>query len=545
MFLIMLRVLIVAVLLLPAIVYASNPDRQKPKLIVGIVIDQMRYDYLTRYWEGFGDGGFKKLVREGFNCTNTHFGYIPTYTGPGHASIYTGTTPAVHGIIANNWFDRNIRRSVYVTEDTTQRGVGVMGTNGRMSPSRMLTTTLGDEIRLASNLRSKVVGISLKDRGAILPAGHSATSAYWFETGSGNWITSSFYMNELPAWVVEFNNRKRAAALVSKPWTPLMPLSFYKESTEDDNPYEDLFGGESKPVFPHFLSSPDSTYGRVNYSPVGNTLTIEFALAALQNESLGRDDDCDLLAVSFASPDYVGHQYGTHAIETQDIYLRLDRELADFIAEVENRVGKNEVLFFLTSDHGAIPNVLFLRDQRIPAGIFNEAGISDSLRKYLNRKFGLQKWVLAIDNEQIYLDHQLLVQQRMEIKTITDEIRRFLLGVDGIANVLTAEELSVNDYTWGIRSLVQKGFYPRRSGDLVIILEPGMVEYKSKGTTHGSGYTYDTHVPLIFYGAGIKPGIKVSYTDITDIAPTLSQILGIQPPSGCTGKVIEEIVIGR
>lgn len=541
----MRHLLLLIFVLAPSLGSAQNfqAEKDRPKLVVGIIIDQMRYDYLTRYWDKYGEGGFKKLVNGGFHCTNTHYNYVPTYTGPGHASIYTGTTPAIHGIVGNNWFDRTIGKSVYVTGDSAAKGVGTTGVTGNQSPSRMLSTTISDELRLWSNMRSKVIGVALKDRGAILPAGTSGNAAYWYDAYTGHMVTSDWYMNALPEWVNRFNKLKLPDQLLSKPWTTMLPIEQYVESTPDDTPYEDLFPGETKPIFPHDLKvGGTKPYDLLKYSPYGNTLTMRFALEAQRSEQLGLDAFTDLLAVSFSTPDYVGHQFGTHAIETQDIYLRLDRDLETFILLIEKEVGKDNVLFFLTADHAAIPNVGFLQDQQIPAGIFNAAAATDSLSKHLVSVYGPGNWVLDFDNDQVYLNHQLIAEKKLDLENISQTAARFLLGIKGVSWSLTAKELSVNEYSWGIKSHVQKGFYPKRSGDVVIILEPGLVEYKSKGTTHGAGYTYDTHVPLIFYGWRVKPGFLQSETCITDIAPTLSRVLGIQPPNGTTGKVIAPLL---
>jgi predicted AlkP superfamily pyrophosphatase or phosphodiesterase len=520
----------------------TKPDDQKPKLIVGIVIDQMRFDYLTRYWNHYGEDGFKKLVREGHHFTNTHFNYVPTYTGPGHASIYSGTTPAVHGIISNNWYDRNQKRVVYVTEDPKVTGVGTTTSAGKMSPRPMITTTISDELRIASNMRSKVIGVALKDRGAILPAGHSANAAYWYEGASGNWVSSSWYFDQLPEWTNTFNRQKRAAELMKEPWKTLKPADRYVESTADDTPYEDLFPNETKPVFPHdFPKNSPGNLDLIKYHPAGNTITKEFALAAMKGEKLGEDEFTDLLAISFSTPDYVGHQFGTHAIEIQDIYLRLDLEIADMIKQIESAAGKENVLFFLTADHAAIPNPLFLRDRKVPAGIFNISRVQDSLSNYLSTTYGAGKWVLALEDDHVYLDHELIRKNNLKADELYRDVARLLMGFEGVAYTLTLSDLISSEFNWGIRSMVQKGYYPKRSGDVVIILEPGLIEYKTKGTTHGSAYTYDTHVPLIFYGKNIKSSTTVRHIDITDIAPTLSQILGIQPPNGTTGKVIGEL----
>lgn len=521
---------------------AQNPDQPKPRLIVGIVVDQMRYDYLTRYWHRYGTEGFRKLFREGHAFTNTHFNYVPTYTGPGHASIYTGCTPSAHGIISNNWYDRKQKKVIYVTDDSLVKGVGTMAAAGKMSPRPMISTTISDELRIASNMRSKVVGIALKDRGAILPAGHSANGAYWYEGATGNWISSSWYMDALPPWVQSFNKDSVAKKLLKEIWTPLLPTDQYKESTSDEVAYEDLLAGHTRPVFPYnFAQNAPGNFDVIKYIPAGNTLTKEFALAALRGEQLGKDEFTDILAISFSSPDYAGHQFGTHAIEMQDMYLRLDLELADLIRQIENEVGKGQVLFFLTADHAAIPNPQFLLDRKIPAGIFNITQVKDSLVRYMNSRYGMQSWILALEDDQVYLDHQLLSKNKLDYEEVCDDLAKVLLGFDGVAYTLTASDLQKGEFTFGIRSLVQKGFYPKRSGDVVLMLEPGLIEYKAKGSTHGSAYTYDTHVPLIFYGAGISKGITTRFVEITDIAPTLAQMLGIQPPNTATGKTLEEV----
>jgi predicted AlkP superfamily pyrophosphatase or phosphodiesterase len=514
----------------------------RPKLIVGIVVDQMRYDYLTRYWDKFGNDGFKKLVTGGANCINTHFNYIPTYTGPGHASIYTGTTPSVHGIISNAWHDRNYGRNVYVTEDSTVTGVGG-GTAGKMSPKFMMVTSVADELRLASNMKSKVIGISLKDRGAILPAGHSANAAYWYEGSTGNWITSTFYMKTLPGWVTDFNALQRPAAMLKTPWTTLLPIEQYSESTADSTAYEEPFAGETAPVFPHFVSSnPATDFELVKRSPYGNTLTSEFALAALKAESLGKDAFTDLLAVSFSSTDYVGHQFGTFAVETQDTYLRLDRDLAHFIREIETWCGKENVLFFLTADHGAVPNPQFLKDRRIPAGHFNSATLKDSLEKFLTARYGSGPFITTVDNDQVYLNKNSLVAKNINEADVQQVITDFLITYPGITRALTRQQLASECQVGGLEQFMKNGFCPSRSGDVGYMLSPGLIEWSGKGTTHGSAYTYDTHVPLLFYGAGIRKGVIEKKAHITDIAPTIALLMGIQPPSGCTGSVIEGLI---
>jgi predicted AlkP superfamily pyrophosphatase or phosphodiesterase len=334
----------------------------RPKLVVGIVIDQMRYDYLYRYYDKYTANGFRRLMEGGFNARNNHYHYAATYTGPGHAAIYTGSAPALNGIVGNDFYDRNLGRMVYCAEDTTVSTLGNMGAAGKMSPRNMLVTTIGDQLKLATDGRAKVVGIALKDRGAILPAGHAANGAFWFDSKDGNFISSTFYSKELPAWVQAFNARKLPEQFISQKWETILPLNQYTESTSDDQVYEATLPGEARPVFPHefAVQAGGSKYEVLRSSPYGDQLTKEFALAAIRGENLGQNGVTDMLCVSFSSPDYIGHAFGTHAIETEDNYIRLDRQLADLFVQLDATVGKGQWLTFLSADHGAadVPRVL-------------------------------------------------------------------------------------------------------------------------------------------------------------------------------------------
>jgi predicted AlkP superfamily pyrophosphatase or phosphodiesterase len=356
--------------------FLAFAQQQKPKLVVGIVIDQMRYDYLDRYWNKFGNDGFKKIINNGFNCKNTHYNYMPTYTGPGHASIYTGTTPENHGIIANDWYDKRQKKYVYCAEDTTVKTIGSTSKDGLMSPKNMITTTITDQLKLNTNFKGKVIGISLKDRGAILPAGHKADAAYWFEgKNTGKWISSSYYFNELPKWVQEVNKKNSANTYLNSPWNTLLPIAEYTASIADNNPYEGLFEGEKTPTFPHNLPAlrdSNENYSLIKNTPFGNNITTEMALAAIIGEKLGEDEITDFLALSYSSPDYIGHQFGPMSVEVQDNYLRLDQDIAQLLTYLESKFGKDEVLIFITADHGAVDVPQFLIDNHIPAGYFDK-----------------------------------------------------------------------------------------------------------------------------------------------------------------------------
>ncbi|MEW6469560.1 MAG: alkaline phosphatase PafA [Bacteroidota bacterium] len=515
-----------------------------PKLVVGIVVDQMRVDYIYKYWSKYGNEGFKRLLNEGFNCKNTHYNYVPTYTGPGHASIYTGTTPAYHGIVSNEWYDREKNKTVYCAQDDNISAVGGSAKAGSMSPKNMLSTTFCDQLKLSNNQQSKVIGIALKDRGAILPAGHSANAAYWFDASTGDWMSSTFYMKELPKWVNDFNGKQVAENYISKPWTTLLPIEQYTESYADDNIYETVLKGETKPVFPHDLpkiAPMNGGAGIIRWTPFGNSLTKDFALEAIKAENLGKGKGTDIIAISFSSPDYIGHAYGPQSVEIEDTYLRLDKDMAEILKFIDTWVGKNNALVFLTADHAAVDNPAYLNSLKIPGGYFSDKQPLDSLKKHMLAKYS-DSLILKYDNQQIYLDHKAIENKKLNRAEVESTVADFMLRFRGVATVVTASSLKNTYYASGMNQLIQNGFYPKRSGDVAICFEPGWVEYGNTGTTHGSGYTYDTHVPLLFYGWNIKPGSSAQRVHITDIAPTICMMLNIGLPNACTGEPIQALV---
>ncbi len=515
-----------------------------PKLVVGIVVDQMRYDYLYRFKEKYSDGGFKRLMKEGFVFENANYNYVPTYTGPGHACIYTGTTPSHNGIISNDWYDRELGKTVYCVGDSASKAVGTTSISGKMSPWRLLSTTITDELRTASNFKSKVISISLKDRGAILPGGHTANAAYWHDPYSSNWVTSNYYLPELPAWVHKFNDRKVVDSLLSTPWIPLLHPDAYTESTADDTPYEGLFKGELKPVFPHNLPEIKKLDEElIRRTPFGNTYTSLFVKAAIEGENLGKGSNIDFLAVSFSSTDYVGHMYGTNAMELEDTYIRFDRELDDFLKYLDNAVGKNNYLLFLTSDHGAATNPIYNHDHNLPGEDFNSDTMFKALGVFLKQEYGEGKFLSHTNAHQIYLNRNLLDEKKIDATEMRRRCARFVLQFDGVAEAATSDDMQRELHRDGIFSFIQNGYNDKRSADILIELKPGWIDWYSKtGTTHGSAYSYDTHVPLLFFGTGIRHGISNSSVSISDIAPTLAAMLNIENPSSTTGKQLSEIL---
>ncbi len=520
----------------------AQPISPKPKLLVGIVVDQMRADYIDRYWSKWTAGGFKRLVNEGYLCSNTHYNYVPTYTGPGHASIFTGTTPAVHGIVSNTWYSRADKRFVYCAEDRNEKTIGSPSKAGMMSPRNLQSTTLADELRMASQMHSKSIGIALKDRGAILPAGHTANAAYWFDDLTGAWVSSSYYMPELPKWLQEFNKDSTALKYLKEDWKTLLPINQYSESIADDNSYETLFKGETKPVFPHKIADLAKTNGNfaiLRTTPYGNTLTRELAIEAIRKEDLGKDDVTDFLSISFSSTDYVGHAYGPLSVEVEDTYLRLDRDLEILLNTLDKEVGKGEYLLFLTADHGAMLNPSYLMANKISAGVENDSLMCDSLKKYCLKQYG-DSLVITYNSQQVYLNHQALADRDLSLSDVKASISEYMLTMKGVARVLDTQTLQPSE-AGSLVNCVYKGLYLARSGDLAVVYNPGWVEFAKTGTTHGSGYDYDTHVPLLFFGAGIPHGDTSERVEIVDIAPTVANRLGISTPNGTSGKVIRAL----
>ena len=509
-----------------------DPEEQ-PKLIVGIVVDQMKYDYLTRYWEHFTDEGFKRMVNGGYNFANHHFNYFPTYTGPGHAAIYTGATPSVNGIIGNSWFDRDINRNLYVVEDTTVSSVGGTGEVGQMSPKNLLSSTFSDELKKVSSA-SQVIGLSLKDRGAVLPAGHMGDLALWYDDSRGNFISSTWYRQELPEWVTQFNDKGDARKYSNQTWNLLLPINRYVNSNPDDSPYEGTYQWEEKPVFPHEMGKAQGeSYWTVKNSPFGNTLLKDLAKSAIDNEKLGQDDTTDILTVSFSSTDYIGHQYGPHSVEIEDTYIRLDRDLADLFSTLDEKVGKGNYMIFLTSDHGVVDVPAQLEETGQPGGYFDSNRATQALLNYLYDKYGRENWIRALANQQVYLDRELVEEKQIDLEDMQEDIANFLLQFEGVLSTNTAANFKTEEYREGLQGMYQRGFQSQRSGDVYIQLKPGWLIRPSRtGTSHGSPYNYDTHVPMLMYGWGIPQGVTFKKTVVTQLAPALSGLLQIPLPSG-------------
>lgn len=523
-----------------------DKKNQKPTLVVGIVVDQMRYDYLTKYADRYGEHGFKKLLNEGFSLTNAHFNHLGTYTAVGHASAYTGTTPSDHGIIGNNWYDKYLKKSIYCVDDSNYNSIGTISNSGKKSPKRMVTTTITDQVRLGQNMKGKTIGIAIKDRSSILPGGHTASAAYWYEgKDENNWITSSYYMDKLPNWVIDFNTVNKADEYLSKPWNTLHAIDSYTQSLADDNPYEGTFKGETSPTFPHDLPAlreKNGNYDLIKGTPFGNDLTLDFTKAAIKGERLGKGNATDFLAVSFSSTDYVGHQYGTDAIEIEDTYLRFDQNIADLFKFLDTEVGVGKYTVFLTADHGAAQVPAYLQSLEIPALYFKSKEFKKYLSKVSKVNFGDESLVENVSNYQIFLNKEKIKKLQLNTEDVAAIFAEEALLFDGIYKTVTSKTLQTTQFTSGVLEKVQHSYNQKISGDVILIPTPGAISRGKTGTTHGSAYSYDTHVPIIFYGAGIKNGFSHKDYNVRDIAPTLATLLGVEFPNGNSGKVIEEVL---
>ena len=529
-------------LLFTLILFSNLHAQDRPKLVVGIVVDQMKMEYLYRFQNDFGDNGFKRLMNKGFVFQNTHYNYMPTYTAPGHASIYTGTTPATHGIVGNEWFSRKLGKEMYCTDDASVKTLGD-GTKaeGEMSPKNLLTTTITDELKLATNFKGKVIGMSLKDRGAILPAGHFANWAFWYSK-TGAFISSTFYGSELPNWVTEFNNEKHYLPYINKGWDLLKPIATYNESLADDNIYEGKLNG-AKPVFPYNLKEmyEKNDAGIIRATPFGNDLLEEFAKKAIEKEELGKDEITDFLTVSFSSTDYVGHTLGPRSMELQDTYLRLDNTIADFLDYLDKTVGKGNYLVFLTADHAGAENAKFLNDNKYNVINVESKGIKASLKKFSTDSFG-DDLVLNYSNFNLFFNKEIIKTKGLDLIKVKLAFKDFLMTQDQVKRVYSEEEILANSGSDYYLNFIAKGYDASQDGDLIILDKPGYIEYGATGTSHGTPYSYDTHVPLIFYGWKIKKGETHDRKVITEIAPTIAQKIKVAFPNGTEANVLTEIL---
>lgn len=522
----------------------------QPNLVVGLVVDQMRWDYLTRYQDLYCEGGFRRLMRDGYNCNRCQINYIPAITAVGHSAIYTGALPAVNGIIGNS-FEIN-GKFTYCSTDTTVRGLGTKNKDGqddpnvsagKNSPRNLLVTTIGDQLRLATNFRSKVIGVSLKDRAAIFPAGHAANAAYWMDSHSMNFVSSTYYMKELPRWAAEFNKRKLGEQYVKNlashdkkikdgPWRLLLDEDKYVQSAPRNQRWENTIDGTIK------------------QSPWGQTITFDMAKAAIEGENLGHNPAgvADMITVSISSTDMIGHRISPNSIWMQDTYLRLDRDIADFLEFLDQKVGKGNYVIFLSADHGGSHNTEFRSNHSLPAETWKAALMKEELETKLHERFPqYAKIVESLSNMQVHLSKE--VRSGSQVDEISQAAAQILAKRNEVAYAFPFSNIP-QFVPEPIRTMAINGYCPQRSGEVCIIFQPRIIEdYASiselqkpghiyKGTTHSLWNPDDTHIPLIFMGWHIPHAWDNQTHYICDIAATLASLLNIQQPNACVGENI-------
>jgi len=527
--------------------FTSNAQKKKPKIVVGIVVDQMCYDYLYRFQHNYSSKGFNKIMSKGSNCRNVEYNYIPTFTGPGHASIYTGTTPNNHGIVANAWYDRSLKTIVNCVSDSKTTCVGSSGSiYGLCSPHRLNTYTITDQLKMTYP-KSKVISISIKDRGAILPGGHKSDGSYWFDYSSGGFITSDYFESSLPSWLQEFNKVKNAYSY-AEIWNPLLDNESYASS--DNSKYEVVLPGKENAQFPYDIKSliiKNSNFSLFTVSPFANTLLTDLALEAMEKEDLGNRGHTDMLCISYSSTDIAGHAFGPYSKEIEDMYIRLDMEIERLLKALDKNYGKNGYVLFLTADHGVVTVPQQLVDEKLPGGYLLLDSLIIRLKERSMSVFQADL-IENVANLNIYLNYDRIDSiQGLEKQKVIEVLTEELNNIPGIKKVVTGGgALAHDDDKWV--HLINLGYDSHRSGDLIIVLEPGYLPRSSidtamhQGTSHGSGYSYDTHVPLLWYGSGIKKQEIYRPVLITDIAATLVHILNLQRIGAMTGNPIVELL---
>ena len=522
-------------------------QNDSPKLMVGIVVDQMCYEYLYRFRDHYTEGGFKRLMNEGTNCRTTHYNYVPTYTGPGHASIYTGTTPSNHGIVANDWLDRVANSTVNCVEDQTVQTVGSDSKKGMFSPARLKVNTITDQLKL-ERPASKVIAMSIKNRGAILPGGHLSDGTYWFDSKSGDFITSTFYKQELPQWVADFNKKNLPEKSMKQVWNTFFPIERYVESGPDNSPYEHLLPGKTEPVFPYDLSkmsTKETVYDLFTCTPFANTFLTDFAIQALHAEKMGQNGATDMLCISYSSTDIIGHEFGPQSKEIQDTYIRLDRELERLLNELDNTLGKGNYTLFLTADHAVVPVPQLLVDKKLAGGYVFLSEAVKQLKTDVTDTFGADL-IVAEENLNIYLDRTLIRERGLKYDEVCRFVKEHIREWKGVKNVYTSGELQTGSGDKWFE-MIRSGYHYKESGDVIFSLESGHLpkskdtDKARKGTSHGSPYAYDTQVPLLFFGHSIPQQEVFRVVEITDIAPTIAHILDISFSHAATGKPIVEL----
>jgi len=523
---------------------------EKPKLVVGIVIEQFRYDYIDKFWDNFSEDGFRRLINEGTFCKNASYDFFFTQSAPAHSTLSTGTDPRMHGIIADNWYLPLRDEIIYCTSDSDVDPVGGSFERGLQSPVNLLPSTFGDELKLATNNRAKVFGVGMKDHTAILSTGHSANCAYWYDDKTGTWMTSTHYVDSLPQWVNEFNAMMLPDTYLESIWEPLLPLETYSHCLPDTNSFES--GINDRSVFPYDLKkismSPTSglfnrkkDYSVLEMVPFGNTFTNDFAIRLIEEEGLGKDDITDFLSISYTVTDKIGHVFGPSSMEMADAIIRFDHDLGHLLSYLNETIGKKNVLVYLTSAHGVaeIPDVL--NSNRIPAGVYRQNQSQTLLKSYLNVIYGQGNWIKGYYEKQVYLNRTLIEDATLSLYEVQNTAARFLSQFSGVATAVAANVIENNDFSRGFYRKMRNSFDQTRSGDIIINLEPAWIENGKYVANHNSAYVYDSHIPLVWYGYTVNRSSITRQVNMNEVAATLSSLCKIQVPNACTGNPMIEL----
>ncbi len=533
------KILLVILIFANFNIFSQKKSPEKPRLIVTVFIEGMRSDYLYKYWNMFSDDGFKKLVRKGKYYENAGYDYLYTKSSSGYATTVTGANPSQHGIVGDYWYKRLTNTKEYCVKDKNVSIVGTDNFNEGCSPASLLCSTFSDELRLSNFKQSKVISISMKDYAAVLPGGHLASACYWADKENAKWISSNYYFKDIPKWVKRFNEKKFPDIYLAKTWNTYYPSEKYKNSIGDDNSFEIGFiGGQH--TFPYELRNLKGTaYDILSSVPFGNTYTKDFAVSAIVNEDLGKDEYCDYLNISFSATENITDKFGIRSTELEDAYVRLDRDLAHLISFIDDFVGLENTVIILTSDRGASDSPRFLREINMPGEFFKDKNAETLLNSFLRAVYNETKLVEYFDGSYLYLNRNKIEDLKLNLTEIQNKTADFIINFKGVANALSAFNLESRNYTSGMQMRAQNSYHKKRSGDISVILEPGYVPGSDR--FYGSGYKHFTQVPLIFYGWKIKAGKVETEVSMTDIAPTLARFLKIECPNASTGKILPGI----
>lgn len=540
--------------MLPGMIYSQNNKKkgvERPKLVVGIIVDQMRWDYMYRLYDRFGDTGFKRMLNEGFSYENCMVNYVPSFTAIGHSTVYTGSVPTLHGIAGNNFLEQATGRNVYCSEDQSVKAVGIDPENnaGKMSPLNLKVTTVTDQLKYATNFRSKVVGVALKDRGSILPAGHAADAAYWYDAKSGNWITSTFYMDKLPKWLADYNAKKMPEKYLKQDWNPTYPIDTYTESPDIKKlgNYETGFKGYETPPFPMKTSEMMKTLGvsLIQYTPYGDQITVDVAKLAIDNENLGNNQygETDFLAISFSAPDKMAHHYSINSILTEDAYIKLDMQIGNLLSYLDQKVGKGNYLVFLSADHAGTPNAKFINEHNMPGNVWVFGPHAKKLNDYLKTVYGREDLVRSLMNYQVNFNYQAIESAGIDLEKLKLTCIDYLQKMDGVLYAIDMKKVSEATIPAFLKEKIVNGYNKDYCGEIQVVLKAGWYDFDyadpTRGGTHGTWGPDDAHIPFVMYGWGVPHGRTTEEVYMTDIAPTVAAMLRIQMPSGSIGKAVD------